>query len=73
MGKYANVKTIETNICKFAHLQICRLISTGTRIRTQIKGVGDPYASRCTMPARKELPLNPLKGTFEVCNYLKNI
>ena len=30
-----------------------RISCTGTRIRTQIKGFGDPYANRCTMPAYK--------------------
>ena len=41
-------------MCRYANLPI-HFLCTGTRIRTQIKGVGDPYASRCTMPAKRNL------------------
>ena len=57
MQKCKNANMLIKNVL-FQNLQICQLADlqikfcTGTRIRTQIKGVGDPYASRCTMPAK---------------------
>lgn len=40
-------------ICPLANLHINSLFSTGTRIRTQIKGFGDLHTNRCTMPVFK--------------------
>jgi hypothetical protein len=42
------------------------LISTGTRIRTQIKGFGDPYATVAPCPC---VPLNPPKGDFKRASF----
>ena len=62
-------------IIKSSNYQIDSLICTGTRIRTQIKGVGDPYASRCTMPAKKlkaipRLSEQLLVNIVKITNYL---
>ena len=60
--KCANEKMCKYAICRFANvkitglylqiciLHICKLFSTGTRIRTKIKGFGDPYATVAPFP-----------------------
>ncbi len=37
-------------IIELSHHHIIKLLSTGTRIRTQIEGFGDLNTNRCTMP-----------------------
>jgi hypothetical protein len=48
-------------ICNLTFRQFTFLISTGTRIRTQIKGFGDPYATVAPCPciSHQYLSLSP--------------
>ncbi len=48
-SKYANVKITESLFANL-HRHIYKLSSTGTRIRTKIKGFGDPYATVAPFP-----------------------
>ena len=50
MCRYANERILINlkSVCKFENLHI--ELSTGTRIRTQIKGFGDPYATVAPCP-----------------------
>ena len=45
-----NKVTTYKSICKFADFLIGLFSGTGTRIRTKIKGFGDPYATVAPFP-----------------------